>query len=86
MPDTRRPTDFDQAVANALRSRRIAAGLTQEAIAQAAGVTYQQVQKYETGENRVSLRRCRAIAAALDCRMSDIIRDAEQALEADHGS
>lgn len=46
----------------ALRRRR---GLSRRVLAEAAGVTFQQIQKYEAGVNRVSSSRLAAIAACL---------------------
>jgi transcriptional regulator with XRE-family HTH domain len=49
--------DLDQRVGERLRSRRLKMGLSQTELAAAAGVTFQQVQKYERGTNRISASR-----------------------------
>src|SRR5690242_13585860 len=49
-----------------LRARRIALGLTQQQLAEAVGITYQQAHKYETGANRISVGRLAALARALE--------------------
>jgi len=41
-------------------------GLSQEQVAEAVGVTFQQLQKYETGQNRISASRLYALANLLD--------------------
>jgi transcriptional regulator with XRE-family HTH domain len=51
---TRKPSIIDRDIAKRLRLARIAAGVTQAAAADHVGVTFQQLQKYETGTNRVS--------------------------------
>jgi transcriptional regulator with XRE-family HTH domain len=51
---TRQPSVIDREIAKRLRVARIAAGITQAAAADHVGVTFQQLQKYETGTNRVS--------------------------------
>jgi transcriptional regulator with XRE-family HTH domain len=51
---TRQPSVIDREIAKRLRLARIAAGLSQENAASHVGVTFQQVQKYENGTNRVS--------------------------------
>jgi transcriptional regulator with XRE-family HTH domain len=51
---TRKPSIIDRDIAKRLRLARIAAGVTQAAAADHVGVTFQQLQKYETGANRVS--------------------------------
>ena len=45
--------DFDKHVGQRLRERRVVLGLTQTALADGLGITFQQVQKYETGFNRI---------------------------------
>jgi DNA-binding XRE family transcriptional regulator len=49
--------ELDQRVGERLRSRRLKMGLSQTELAAAAGVTFQQVQKYERGANRISAGR-----------------------------
>ncbi len=51
------PTPVDFHVGQQLRMRRSLLGLTQEEIASATGLTFQQIQKYEQGKNRVSASR-----------------------------
>ncbi len=50
----RRTTDYDQIVARNVRLARESAGLTLTALAKPLGISYQQLQKYESGQNRVS--------------------------------
>ena len=49
--------DLDQRVGERLRSRRLKMGLSQTELGAAAGVTFQQVQKYEKGAKRISASR-----------------------------
>lgn|GEM_PF-229589 len=51
------PDPIDTHVGTRLKARRILAGLSQEKLAEALGVTFQQVQKYENGANRVGASR-----------------------------
>lgn len=51
---TRQPRAIDREIAKRLRIARIAAGVTQAGAADHLGITFQQVQKYESGDNRVS--------------------------------
>lgn len=62
----RTTTDIDKKVGQRVRTRRLELGLTQGALADALHVAPQQVQKYETGTNRVSASRLYALSAALD--------------------
>ena len=67
MGGTRR---IDQHVGERIRARRAELGLTQEQLAQALQVSYQQVQKYETGANRISAGRMFEIARKLGVDIS----------------
>jgi transcriptional regulator with XRE-family HTH domain len=58
--------DIDLHLGRRLRRRRRLLGLTQQQLAQAVGVRFQQIQKYECGANRISAARLWRIAAALD--------------------
>ena len=57
---------IDHHVGARIRERRIMLGLTQQQLAELAGVTYQQQHKYERGVNRVSAGRLFKIARALN--------------------
>jgi transcriptional regulator with XRE-family HTH domain len=61
---------MDRLVAHQLRHRRLTLGLSQEQLAQRLNVSYQQIQKYETGLNRISAGRLAQIAAALGVPVS----------------
>jgi len=68
--ETRRTTPVDAAVGRQVRRRRIEIGMSQTSLAQACGITFQQIQKYENGANRVSasrlaVRRCARCARHL---------------------
>ena len=58
-----------------IRQRRKALGVSQTTLAEAVGLTFQQIQKYERGFNRVSFSRLVDIAHALDCRVVELIGD-----------
>lgn len=60
----------DDHVGERIRERRTMMGLTQEHLAQALEISYQQVQKYETGANRVSAGRLYEIAQRLEVDVS----------------
>lgn len=67
MANTRKtgPQTADVEIGQRIRFRRMQLGISQEALAAACFVTFQQVQKYEKGTNRVSGSRMIQIAAAL---------------------
>ena len=58
--------DIDFHLGKRLRRRRRLLGLTQQQLAIACGVRFQQIQKYECGANRISAARLWRIAEALD--------------------
>ena len=60
----------DKYVGNRVRTRRLALGLSQTKLADAVGVTFQQVQKYEKGRNRISASRLSQIAHTLQVSVS----------------
>ena len=57
---------IDQHVGERIRLRRAELGLTQEQLAEALDVSYQQIQKYETGANRISASRIFEMARKLE--------------------
>ena len=58
--------EIDHHVGKRIRRRRRLLGLTQQQLAEAVGIRFQQIQKYESGANRVSASRLFEIAEALD--------------------
>ncbi|MFK0297736.1 helix-turn-helix domain-containing protein [Brevundimonas sp. NPDC090276] len=67
----RRTQDIDAVVGGRMAARRSALGLSQTALAVQLGVSFQQVQKYEKGANRVSASRLHQVATALGCSVAD---------------
>src|SRR5438128_8800732 len=64
---------MDVALGAAVRIRRRTLGISQEALAEQCGVSFQQVQKYENGANRISFSRLVQISRALKCRVVDLM-------------
>ena len=64
------PNPIDVFVGSRVRLRRLMVGMSQEALADRLGVTFQQVQKYEKGSNRISASRLQQIAKMLDVPVS----------------
>ncbi|MBB4186380.1 helix-turn-helix domain-containing protein [Sinorhizobium terangae] len=59
------PNPIDTFVGSRVRMRRLMVGLSQEKLADGLGITFQQVQKYEKGTNRIGASRLQAIADIL---------------------
>jgi transcriptional regulator with XRE-family HTH domain len=69
------PDPIDKHVGARLRLRRTLMGLSQTELAKAVGLTFQQVQKYESGANRISASRLYHISEALDVPVSFFFDD-----------
>ena len=67
------PTDIDREVGTRLRALREEAGMSQTALGERSGITFQQVQKYENGLNRVSISRLIQFCEALDVPPSQVL-------------
>ena len=57
---------IDHAIGERIRGRRVELGLTQDQLARRVGISYQQIQKYERGANRISASRLWQLARWLD--------------------
>ena len=64
------PNPIDQHVGSRVRMRRVLVGMSQEKLGDALGLTFQQVQKYEKGTNRIGASRLQQIAQALNVQPS----------------
>lgn len=65
--------EIDRAIGCRIRELRIIAGLTQEHLGDRLGLTFQQIQKYERGQNRVSGSRLVKMARALGVPTASLI-------------
>jgi len=70
-----RPNPIDVHVGARVRLRRTLLGMSQEALGEALGLTFQQVQKYERGVNRVSASRLFDLCRVLDVPVSFFFDD-----------
>jgi transcriptional regulator with XRE-family HTH domain len=76
---------IDQYVGARVRNRRLRLGVSQSALAQTLGLTFQQVQKYERGDNRISASKLYEIARTLKVDVGYFFEDApalERAVDA----
>ena len=85
-PGTKRTTEIDHVIGDKIRMRRGELGMTQTDLAKAIGVTFQQVQKYEQGKNRVGGSRLAAVAKALDVPVSYFFEQTADDMEVAQGS
>ena len=73
--------DVDAYVGARIGLRRSALGLSQSALAQQLGISFQQVQKYETGQNRISASRLHRVATVLATSVEAFFPPVETARE-----
>lgn len=76
------PDPVDIHVGGRIRTRRLLLGMNQETLANALGLTFQQVQKYEGGANRVSASRLAQVAEVLGVQVAYFFDDLESATDA----
>ena len=72
------PHPVDVHVGKRIRHRRWLVGMTQQQLAESVGIKFQQIQKYETGANRVSASRLWDIAESLDVEISFFFEGLDQ--------
>jgi transcriptional regulator with XRE-family HTH domain len=64
--DPRTKTDVDATIGVRVRTRRVERQMSQDVLGKALGISFQQVQKYEKGANRITMSRLQKIAELLD--------------------
>jgi transcriptional regulator with XRE-family HTH domain len=81
-----RPSPIDVHVGSRIRLRRTLLGMSQERLGEALGLTFQQVQKYERGVNRVGASRLFDLSRVLDVPISFFFDDMPESLANTYGS
>ena len=81
MSENKTPSGIDRIVGQRLRWRRRELKLTQEQLGEKLGLTFQQVQKYEKGVNRISAGRLFEIAQALGITITYFYEGVDEMLE-----
>jgi transcriptional regulator with XRE-family HTH domain len=76
------PNPTDKHVGSRVRMRRMMLGMSQEKLGDALGLTFQQVQKYEKGTNRIGASRLQQIAQILQVQVSFFFEGAPAATTA----
>jgi transcriptional regulator with XRE-family HTH domain len=75
----KKPNPVDAHVGSRVRLRRMLLGMSQERLGESMGLTFQQVQKYEKGVNRIGAGRLLQIARILDVPIQFFFEEAPQA-------
>lgn len=71
----RKATSFDLLIGQRIRMRRSIVGVSQEELAEKLGISWQQLQKNETGQNRTSVGRLKDIATILNVDVTWFFKD-----------
>ena len=80
-----RPSPIDVHVGSRIRLRRTLLGMSQERLGESLGLTFQQVQKYERGVNRVGASRLFDLSRVLDVPISFFFDDMPDSLASNFG-
>ena len=80
MAEKKKPNPIDIHVGSRVKLRRTMQGMSQEKLGDALGITFQQIQKYEKGTNRIGASRMQQIAAALKVPVSFFFDDAPKGI------
>ncbi len=86
LPRKKAPNPIDQHVGSRVRMRRIMLAMSQEKLGAALGLTFQQVQKYERGANRIGASRLHQISQILQVPVAFFFEGMPNALDASSGS
>jgi transcriptional regulator with XRE-family HTH domain len=76
MANKKQPNPIDIHVGSRVRLRRMMLGMSQEKLGESLGITFQQIQKYEKGTNRIGASRLQHIASVLSVPVSFFFEDA----------
>lgn len=75
---SRSPTDTDRVVGSNVRALRISQDITLAELAADVGISHQQLQKYETGSNRISAGTLLHLATVLKVELTDFYRESNK--------
>ena len=76
MSEKKKPNPIDIHVGSRVRLRRTMLGLSQEKLGEQLGITFQQIQKYEKGANRIGASRLQQISSVLKVPVAFFFEDA----------
>ena len=86
MANKKQPNPIDIHVGSRVRLRRMMLGMSQEKLGESLGITFQQIQKYEKGTNRIGASRLQHIARVLTVPVSFFFEDAPGAVPTEPGA
>ncbi|MGV6820678.1 MAG: helix-turn-helix domain-containing protein [Parvularcula sp.] len=77
-PSPKQKLPIDRSIGQALRNQRMAANFTQQALADRCGLSFQQIQKYESGKNRIAASRLVQFASVLNVPVGAFFTDGKE--------
>jgi transcriptional regulator with XRE-family HTH domain len=80
----RHPSDVDRLIGERIQKRRIVMGMSLQDLAASIGVTFQQLQKYEKGSNRITAGRLLLLSDALDIGVSSLLGPLDRKVKSTH--
>lgn len=81
MKNPKDKTEVDLIIGKRVRQRRLLMGLTQEKLGNLVGIKFQQIQKYESGSNRIAASRLWQLSEALQVPISFFFDDLDSTIE-----
>jgi transcriptional regulator with XRE-family HTH domain len=85
MAEKKTPNPIDIYVGSRVRLRRMMLGMSQEKLGEQLGITFQQIQKYEKGTNRIGASRLQNISSALSVPVAFFFEDAPSSTDPTSG-
>lgn len=71
-------SNLDAAIGSRLKAIRTSQGISQEVLGENIGVSFQQIQKYENGSNRLSLSRALKVSNFLNVEINELVPELDE--------
>ena len=85
LANKKKPNPVDIHVGSRVRLRRTMLGMSQEKLGESLGITFQQIQKYEKGSNRIGASRLQRMSEVLNVPVSFFFEDAPAGQSSENG-
>lgn len=80
----KKPNSRDEEIGRRIRTRRLALGMSQSSLGEKLGITFQQIQKYEKGINRIGSGRLEELSRILDVPVGFFFDDGREPTDTRH--
>ena len=85
LENKKKPNPVDTHVGSRVRLRRTMLGMSQEKLGESLGITFQQIQKYEKGSNRIGASRLQRMSEVLNVPVAFFFEDAPGGIDGKNG-